>query len=87
MHSNLPLLQLHQPRIEKLEILNRNLLRRPRNLGRLIRLPRRPHPQILEIIVDRVIRLALALREREDVEVELFALLKVGSGRQYEYVL
>lgn len=53
-----------------------DLLGSTRHLGRLIRLRRSSTEGILEVVVDRVIALPLSLRQREDVEVELFALLE-----------
>jgi hypothetical protein len=74
VHSGFPLLQLDKPRVEELEVLYSDLLRRPGDLRSLVRLAR-PSPEgILEVVVDGVIALAFTLRQREDVEVELLAL-------------
>lgn len=74
MHSNLPFLQLRKPRIEELEVLDRNLLWCSWDLRRLIGLARALPEGILEVAIDRVVTLPLSLGQREDVEVELLAL-------------
>ena len=69
----LPLLQLRQPRREELELLHRDRLRGTGHSCRFILL-RRPRAQrVLEVAVDGVVQLALALRERQWVELKRLA--------------
>jgi hypothetical protein len=76
VNRNLPLLQLLQPRIEKLEILNANLLGRTRQLRLLILLARTSPKGVLEVRVDGIVGFTFALGERNNVQVQRLALLE-----------
>lgn len=80
MHCNLPLLQFLQPRIEELKVLDSNLLRCTRQLGFLVLLARTRAECVLEVGIDGIVGLSFAFRERDDVQVERFALLNERGG-------